>query len=106
MKKLIFFIILFMACALPAMAQTDCADQLAQCSQMANKALVTVEAQRMAMDAQQKEIAAKDKVILTQSDLIDKQKSIIAEQAEVIKMLEKRTRRKVSIFFGLIKITY
>jgi hypothetical protein len=76
------------------------------CDQRLAKTLDAYEKAQRVIDAQAVEIRARSNL----QDLSDQQAAklseIIAAQEKLIKILQKQTGRKVSIFFGLVKIRY
>lgn len=99
---LVLIIVLFVAgIAYGQDCQTveDCRAQLSTATQIANKAMDTVEVQKTLIAAQ----SANTDAIRQQVEL---QKAIIEEQKKLIEELRKLSRRKVSFLFGLVKVTY
>lgn len=74
-------------------------DELEICNQRLVKTLDTLEAAENALKAVQKENESR-------KDLALIQEGIIKGQQDLIKILEKQSKKKLSLFFGLVKITY
>lgn len=87
-------------------ANSDCESELAQANQRLLKTLGALENAEKAIEALKTEIAARDRRDLINEDLLRKKDEIIKSQAELIKILEKQTGRKVSLLWGLIKVRY
>lgn len=103
MHKIIlsFVFILIFAASAAAQCDTveDCRAKLSTASQAVNKLLDLTKAQEQAIEALKAENAARQRK--TEVDA-----AIIAQQDKLIELLEKRTRRQVSLMFGLLKIRY
>jgi len=52
------------------------------------------------------EIAARKRLDAVNEEILAAKDAVIAEQAKMIGLLKKQTGRKVSLFFGLVKVRY
>lgn len=52
------------------------------------------------------EIAARKRLDGVNAEILAAKNAVIAEQEKLIGLLKKQTGRKVSLFFGLVKIRY
>jgi hypothetical protein len=103
MHKVIYttiFILLFAFCAFGQCAdESDCRAKLSDASRMVNKLLDVNKAQSDAIEALKTENEAR-----ARKNEIDA--AIIANQDKLIALLEKQTKRKLSILFGLISVRF
>jgi hypothetical protein len=72
----------------------------------ATQAFDEVVALRAVVDAQKQQIEAQKKLDAINAEIIRKHEEKDAENAKLIALLEKKSRRKISIFFGLVSIRF
>lgn len=84
--------------------RTDALDDV--CEQRLAKTLDALEKTQELVKAMKAEIAAKDELIAVQRQLLATKDEITAQQAKQIDILKKQTGRKISFFFGLVKVRY
>lgn len=86
--------------------KNDCETELSEANQRLLKTLDALEKAERAISALQAELKARESLDKINDDLLIKKDEIIKNQADLIKILEKQSGRKLSIFFGLIKVRY
>lgn len=111
MNKFLLTIIFLLAFALTAQAQNcqtveECNQELDLATRQINKLLDVTEAQEKAIEALKTEIAARERLSAIDAEIIKRKDNVIGQQQKLIGILEKESRRKISFFFGLVKITY
>ena len=104
MKKLIIIVGFIFLFGLSASAQKVEVDQ--GFIDDATKAFKEVVALRSAVEAQKLEIEARKSLDAINAQIIEKQTARFNDAEKEIALLKKKAQRKVSILFGLIKITY
>ncbi len=76
------------------------------CAQRLDKTLDALEKCEAVNEAKTKENAAVRQLNALNEQIISQQKAVIENQDKLIVILTKQTRRKFSLLFGLIKVTY
>lgn len=104
MKKLIYIIVLVFLMAVGTNAQNcatveECRERLSSAVQMLNKALDVSDAQEKAIVALKEEIESRKRLQATQE-------AVIINQDKLITTLQKETRRKFSILWGIVSIRF
>lgn len=84
----------------------ECNQKLDLATRQINKLLDVTEAQEKAINALKEEIAARERLSAVDAEIIKRKDNVIEQQQKLIGILEKESRRKISFFFGLVKITY
>ena len=111
MKKLLLLSILTFAFCLSAKSQNctelvECNQKLDTAARIINRQTDESKAKDKAIEALKAEIAARESLDKINNELLAKKDEIIKNQADLIKILEKETGRKISFFWGIIKIRY
>lgn len=111
MNKILLTIIFLFAFALTGAAQNcqtveECNQKLDLATRQINKLLDVTEAQEKAIAALKEEIAARERLSAVDAEIIKRKDNVIEQQQKLIGILEAESRRKISFFFGLVKITY
>lgn len=70
------------------------------------KALDALDKAERVIAALEAEIAARKRLDAVNEEILAAKTAVIAEQAKMIDLLKKQTGRKVSLFFGLVRIRY
>lgn len=76
------------------------------CEQRLLKTLDALDKAERVIAALEAEIAARKRLDAVNEEILAAKTAVIAEQAKMIDLLRKQTGRKVSLFFGLVKIRY
>lgn len=107
---LVIFLVLF--CGFTASAQNqcqtieDCQSKLSEASRIINKLLDVNKEAADVITAKNAEIEARKNLNAINEAIIAKQESRFNDSEKEVALLKKKAQRKVSILFGLIKITY
>lgn len=89
------------ASEIPASSATDDV-----CDQRLVKTLDALDKAERVIAALEAEIAARKRLDGVNAEILAAKNAVIAEQEKLIGLLKKQTGRKVSLFFGLVKIRY
>lgn len=76
------------------------------CDQRLLKTLDALDKAERVIAALEAEIAARKRLDAVNEEILAAKDAVIAEQAKMIGLLKKQTGRKVSLFFGLVKVRY
>lgn len=76
------------------------------CDRRLLKALDALDKAERVIAALEAEIAARKRLDAVNEEILAAKTAVIAEQAKMIDLLKKQTGRKVSLFFGLVRIRY
>lgn len=76
------------------------------CEQRLAKSLDALEKAERLIAALEGELAARKRLDDVNAEIIETKNALISEQAKLIGLLKKQSGRKISFFFGLVKIRY
>lgn len=111
MKKLLLLSILTFAFCLSAKAQncvelSECNAKLDTAARIINRQTDESKAKDKAIEALKAEIAARESLDKINNELLAKKDEIIKNQEKLIEVLSKESGRKLSLFWGILKVRF